>query len=559
MSKLSKRFTKICVGIGVASELSVTTYALLYESHQIFAIIGLSFPVIGYFADDLRNIIRYFRALMETKKIEETIDMINSPKLQTNVQEYTDKTRKELREIVSNIKDGIIELDPWQLDKFIEITFKTPIHYKAIDVSLPSKYMEDHKSYLDAQKKSLISGERRKEYRVILQESTEINRDSRTKEFSRFWQWHTDNKVNLLHMSPTCADKIIKEHGINPDDCKWGIGLWDNEFAILFGYPESQTKTKLRILDNTHAEFQQIAKLCEKIRSEAEIIQSNGAPRILKDAFIEKWRDYILPDKRWNIIQPFLYHFLDQYRKKGEIIIDIAAGIGIEYFFMMDDGFLMHANEIQDELREQGEKYRQDRGYTTKYTASNYGWSELTENGMGGMYGGVFATGNSIRMLQSSESQQEAVDQFFAILKKGGTIIIDERNHDRLLPYAEKINNLANNKNDAELFRDIYNISHLANPLYHGNNISAVPYYVDKTKAMFCYYPGHDAINNLNEAESKKIQDWQFFHDDVLEDILKKAGFTDIQKYADYDMGRRLEEKDTVDDVSMFVYVARKP
>ena len=56
----------------------------------------------------------------------------------------------------------------------------------------------------------------------------------------------------------------------------------------------------------------------------------------------------------------------------------------------------------------------------------------------------------------------------------------------------------------------------------------------------------------------KKIHEWEFLHEDNMEKILKDAGFTEIQKYADYDLEKELGLNENDDNTAMFVYVARK-
>ena len=511
---------------------------------------------------------RFRHSLLDVISMDREINQINSTPLKENIKMYIDESRKSLTQIATDLKDGTIILNTEQLGSFINIIFQTKNRYEAIDISLPSEYMKNNPGYLTVNADSFDDSEDHG-YRVILQEQADIEKDSRTQGFSRFWEWHNNNNVALLHLSPVRANMIIKENKIDPIDCGWGIGVWKGEFAMMFSKLEEEIggeiiyKTKIIIVDNKRPRFKQLQKICKEIRNESQIMQRTGTPRIMKNQLLDVWSDYVLPEKRWDAIKPFMYQFLGKFREQQKTIIDVAAGIGIEYYYMQSDGFSIQANEVQKELVDHGVKYGHARGYTVKYTPTTYGWSELVENGLANMYGGAFATGNSIRMLGSIDAQYEAVKQFHSILQKGGTLIIDERNHERFLPHADSINRLGMEKDNTELFLKMHKLSHsIPNPIYQGFNIMAVPYRLDLKNNIisFCYYYNRPGIQSLNDAEipENKVQDWMYYHSEKMEDLLNRSGFVNIKKYADYDLSREMKLYEGADDASMFVYVAEK-
>ena len=88
------------------------------------------------------------------------------------------------------------------------------------------------------------------------------------------------------------------------------------------------------------------------------------------------------------------------------------------------------------------------------------------------------------------------------------------------------------------------------------------PYSLDlkNNTISFCYHYSNLGISCLADANApkNKVQDGHFYHYDKMEDILKKSGFKNIKKYADYDLNRELKLYEGTDDASMFVYVAEK-
>lgn len=288
-------------------------------------------------------------------------------------------------------------------------------------------------------------------------------------------------------------------------------------------------------------------------------MESDATPKIMAPKMVSMWRDYVIPEKRWGRIRPFLYHFFDVYRREEKRIIDIAAGMGVEYYEMLHDGFDISANEVQDELRECGERYRRDMGFRTAYYPYRYSWLKLDESGETGKFYGLFALGNSLRMMSSSNVQQETLAKFGDMLRSGGTVMVDERNYGVIKNNAEKINELGNDRNSSRLFKDVHDLIHGAeNPMYHGSNIGSIPYRVDSdNRVSFLFYDNREDIYTLRQAENHRIQDWVFLHDARMETMLEHAGFVDIQKYADYCLDKRLEQD--MEEAAMHVFVAKKP
>ena len=543
-------------------------FILATSSDPLLIGVGLIFPIIGFFIVEIIDYVRFRHSLLDVISMDREINQINSSPLKENIKTYIDESRKNLAQFATDLKDGTVILNTEQIGNFINIIFQTKNRYEAIDISLPSEYMKNNPDYLTVNDDS-FDDSKDHGYRVILQEQSDIEKDSRTQGFSRFWEWHNNNDVKLLHLSPVRANIIIKENGIDPIDCGWGIGLWNGEFAMMFSKLEEEIcgeiipKTKIIIVDNKKTKLKQLQKICKEIRNESQVMRRAGTPRIMKNQLLDVWSDYVLPEKRWDAIKPFMYQFLGKFREQQKTIIDVAAGIGIEYYYMQSDGFSIQANEVQEEFVEYGVQYGQNRDYKIKYSPTSYGWSELVERGLANMYGGAFAIGNSIRMLGNKEGQLEAVGQFHSILQRGGTLIIDEGNHERFLLHADSINRLGIEKDNTELFLKMHEITHgIPNPLYHGSNVIPIPYSLDLKNNIisFCYYYKRPRIQSLNDVEisENKIQDWVYYHYEKMEDILDKSGFTNIKKYADYDLNREMKLYEETDDASILVYVAEK-
>jgi len=286
---------------------------------------------------------------------------------------------------------------------------------------------------------------------------------------------------------------------------------------------------------------------------------SDEAPKSMAPEMISGWRDYVVPERRWPRIRPFMYHFFETCRRDGGSVMDAAAGMGVEYYAMLHDGFDMSANEVHDGLRECGERYRRDMGFGTAYRPYRHPWLKMGESGLAGRFCGLFALGNSLRMLDSTEAQQEALAGFGGMLRGGGTVMVDERNYGVIRDNAERINNLGDSMDDSRLFGEVSDLVHGAqNPMYHGSNMGSIPYRADPDgRVTFLYYDCRGDVCTLREAEERRIQDWTFLHEARMEAMLEHAGFADVRGYADYCLDGRSELD--MEAAAMHVFVARKP
>lgn len=522
--------------------------------------IEITFLILSLFIPRLHDYHRFNKQIMRTIKIQTIVDKFPSPMLKKNVTLYVDDTRNSMIELVRSIKDGKADLDKWQYDRFLKIVFKTNTTYEAIDVSLPSEYMRNNASYLQAHQESL--DEDPKDYRIILQKYVEIEKDSKTNNYSKFHKWHKDHKVYLGSLPPINAKDIMEKHGLKPEQCEQGIGVWGDEFAILFSKLNNE-KIRIYVVDGNDPQFKNIKNACREIKEISKEIQPIATPRPLDRKFVELWKDYVNPEKRRAKIKPFMDNFLEKYKIAQKLVIDVAGGIGIEYYYMsVDDGYLMAVNEVQDDLRDAGQEYAHNNGYDVKYSPTAFSWSELVENGLGGKFGGLFVIGNSLRVVEGKGPQLDAIKQFYEMLQDDGTIIIDERNHDRFIKYADDINKCGRERTNTDIFEHVKKTTKLPNPLYFGTNVQSIPHRIDLSGHTMtaCFYKNTGNINSFSDAEEHMVQDWTFYHDEKMEALLEQAGFVEIEKYADYDLDNKLDilSTSTFDKVSMFVYVARK-
>lgn len=276
MGSLSKKITQVGLTAGLGIELAFAAVSFFYNDVWFLPVFGLIIPVLGYFADDIRILIIARKLIRDEKAIDGIVRTINSKKLQDDIMKYKANARSDLIDLIKRLRDGVVQLDNRQLDRFIQMTFSTNTHYTGVDVSLPSTFMYTNKKYLESHQTSLDENKAEKRgWRIIIQSREALERDSAEEGYRMFWQWHKDNNVELLYIEPQDAQKIIEEFDINPVDCGWGIGLWSGEYAVMFGTRWGfGGKTRIWIFDDTKTEeFKSIVRTCNKMKSNAKPIE----------------------------------------------------------------------------------------------------------------------------------------------------------------------------------------------------------------------------------------------------------------------------------------------
>lgn len=492
--------------------------------------------------------------------IDRTLKDIHNERLQSNMYEYTQNTITSVDKIINSLNTKPTLLDGAQVKRLMKIMFKTKADYFGIDYNLPSKFYTVYPYYLDAHKSSLFnrSGDELG-YRIMALTPDQLQEDSTNENFSEFYDWHTKNSVGLYMVTPTAINTKLNEVGIIPERCNNGIAFWKGEFTILFTKSDIKGAVYVEILDNTNKDFKKIERLFDQLEREKSKIDEHGTYKAISPDLATEWSNYVLPKERWNDIRDFLYRFLDKY-KDTSTIMDAAAGIGIEYQNMIVAGYVMDANEYQAEMVETGKKYALEHQYKIEYEPTRHDWRVMLNFGMKNKYGAVLVIGNSLRVLSDKKGQQKSVDAFYAMLRDGGTLIIDERNFRLIIEGQDKVESCMNNKDSNQLFNTLLDLIMKPSPLYHGTSIKSIPSAVNPAgrSIQFTYYrTTNEKIVNMKSVLDNKMHDWEFFHFEDMETLLKNAGFKTIKKYADYKLSQEVIG-DNHSDASMYVYVAIK-
>src|SRR4030042_2838084 len=240
---------------------------------------------------------------------------------------------------------------------------------------------------------------------------------------------------------------------------------------------------------------------------------------------VEMWGNLIDWKKRRKGENGFL---VNQLRKhNASKIFDAALGDGCDSIYLLQQGFDVMSNEIDKVFLTKA--LHNAEANNTQLKISDLDWRELNKELDAEFFDAVIILGNSLTYLFTKEAQLKALEQFYRILKKGGILIVDERNYQNILDNREKI------------LKGDFNYS--GKYVYCGEKVHARPIELSDNRAKFEY-----ADERTNKKAHLVMYPWKRGE---LKKLLQKTGFTSIQQYSDYS----LEENP---DADFYQYVCVK-
>ncbi len=214
------------------------------------------------------------------------------------------------------------------------------------------------------------------------------------------------------------------------------------------------------------------------------------------------WPDFVNFEKRRITEVPFLIEQLRHYSSPR--IFNSCLGSGASSIGLQLEGFNVVSNEIDKEFTRVG--MEEAAKYGIDLTLTTHDWRELD-----GIYhsefDAVLCLGNSLTHLFKKEDQQRTLRNFYHILKRGGKLIIDERNYTH------------------HLLAGRYKYS--GEVVYCGkDNVDAHPRFVSESMVVMEY---------VHKVTSEKCHLIIYpFKKHELLGLLEEAGFRNIAVFGDY-------------------------
>ncbi len=230
----------------------------------------------------------------------------------------------------------------------------------------------------------------------------------------------------------------------------------------------------------------------------------------------EIWGDFVGWDNRRRGENGFLVSQLNQHRARR--VLDVAVGDGVDTIYLLQQGFDVQSNELDEAFRQKAIENAKKVGIPLKPT--DLDWRNLADGYHSNSQDAIICIGNSLACLFGRENQQEAVRQFFRVLKSGGALLIDERNYQRILENRE-----------AALSGELHSSGRY---LYTGTIKVGSRFVSINDDAIYIEY--------IHKQSGKKAYNKVYpFKKGELLGLLREAGFSKVQQFSDYQLGNNPE------------------
>lgn len=225
----------------------------------------------------------------------------------------------------------------------------------------------------------------------------------------------------------------------------------------------------------------------------------------------EIWDDFIDYKKRRKGENGFLVRTLRKF--KVEKVFDSAMGNGVDSIHLLKNGFDVTSNEIDKPITSCAKQNARKQKVRLKITS--FDWRELEKHFAPNSFDAIICLGNSLTYLFTKESQLKALKNFCHCLKKGGILVIDERNYQYFLDKRTEIL--------AGKFR------YSGKYVYCGRQVHGEPVEISGKRVKMKYTDGRTGKTcHLILYPFKKNE---------LAGLLKEAGFRKVERFSDYKKG----------------------
>jgi len=343
-------------------------------------------------------------------------------------------------------------------------------------------------------------------------------------------------------LDPDIARNIADKHGIDDTD----VGIWIGDFALLFN-PEKQTSlVKTRMVFPDDPEYFRCLRYFHEVSERAEEI-SEDLPLFSND-LTYNWQEFIVPEKRLLLEEPFLEHALNMVGVDKErcVILDAAMGIGVETVLLLKEKCTVFSNEIEKEFIGLAKKYANEHGVDLRAGHINQrNWLEFSKHFENESFNVVLVLGNSIALLADPSEIKKTLIEFHTILLKDGILVIDERNFQQILDEWDFI--MEDPWNNFDYSRKV---------MYCSDKVQACPkkkVNKDHVVLTYAHTDGKEVGDTLGELTYYALKKGELFS------LLRDAGFSDIKIYSDLDKDSGVENPDEVKTkADFYTYICRK-
>ena len=172
----------------------------------------------------------------------------------------------------------------------------------------------------------------------------------------------------------------------------------------------------------------------------------------------------------WRRYAPLLIRLLAS-APSGARVLDAAMGIGCESIYLAGLGYQVTGNEYDEDLNSIVQAKVKHPPHNLSITALD--WRTIAKSLGPNSFDLILLLGNSLCMLSDKSSVQQTLDNIFALCRRGGVALIDERNYRYIMGERKSI--LAGN------FR------YRRRVVYCGTKVDGAPSLIDDNLIRFSY------------------------------------------------------------------------
>lgn len=215
--------------------------------------------------------------------------------------------------------------------------------------------------------------------------------------------------------------------------------------------------------------------------------------------FVDRWDQLIDWEARAESEGQF---FIDVLRDHGtQSVLDAATGTGFHSVRLANAGFDVTSVDGSAAMLAKAVENGKKRGLMLKTVQAD--WRELNRH-LHGRYDAIVCLGNSFTHLHDDQDRRTSLAGFYAALRRGGILVIDQRNYDEMLDYG---------------------FSSKHRYYYCGKGVTAEPEYIDEGLARFRYSFTDGSEYTLNMFPLRK---------NYVRCLLRDTGFDRVRTFGDF-------------------------
>jgi SAM-dependent methyltransferase len=230
-----------------------------------------------------------------------------------------------------------------------------------------------------------------------------------------------------------------------------------------------------------------------------------------KPSFVDKWDELIDWEGRADGESDFFGKLLRDHNCQR--VIDAAAGTGYHAITLARDGFDVLAADGAEEMIDKTRENARTLGIELATQVADWRWlSEQVDD----RFDALLCLGNAFTHLFTAEEREQAMQQFYQVLRPGGIVIIDQRNYDSILDEG-------------------FDSKHKY--YYTGNGVDASPEEISEDFVRFRYAFPDGQVHHLTMYPIRQA---------ALKQHMLDAGFTQVDQYGDFQPNYRVHDPDFV-------------